>query len=102
MGGRLWHAHEVQHTSAELKPFLEVCGLTFLRDTNVDEATREAYRTWNPHDPAVRELESVDQFEAERPDAFDGPESFGCANTRESDDDPSLNSVQTLHSTRKP
>ena len=72
----LCHVHEVQFTPAELRPLLESCGLTFLKYTNLDKATRDAYRARNPHDPDIRALESLDQFEAEHPDIFDSLQSF--------------------------
>ncbi len=66
----LYPAHEVLYTPAELHAILRPLGVTFLGYRHLDEETRTTYRQQFPQDPDMRDLELLDQFEAEHPDVF--------------------------------
>ena len=66
----LRHAHEVGFTPAGLKPILANLGLRFLGYRNVRAGSRAAYRDRFPEDPAMRDLELIDEFESGNPRMF--------------------------------
>jgi SAM-dependent methyltransferase len=66
----LCHVHEVQFTPAELKTVLKNLNVSFLGYCRVNAEMSRAYRERFPQDPKMRDLDLVDQFEADHPDVF--------------------------------
>jgi SAM-dependent methyltransferase len=66
----LLHAREVEFKPAELRPILTNLGLRFLGYSNIGSAVRAEYHKRFPEDPDMRDLDLIDQFEAQNPDMF--------------------------------
>jgi SAM-dependent methyltransferase len=68
----LCHAREISFYPAELKSILDSAGLTVIGYRGIDSATKAKYLEKFPRDPYMRDLDLVDEFEAEHPDLFRG------------------------------
>jgi 2-polyprenyl-3-methyl-5-hydroxy-6-metoxy-1,4-benzoquinol methylase len=66
----LCHTHEVQFSPVELGAVFRRLNLSFLGYSGLDDETRAAYAERFPMDSNMRDLELLEQFEAEHPDMF--------------------------------
>jgi len=80
----LCHTHEVQFTPAELGAVLRRLDLTFLGYRRLEDHTRAAYAERFPMDSNMRDLDLLEQFEAEHPDIFRGLQIFWLSKSRAS------------------
>jgi SAM-dependent methyltransferase len=68
----LAHTHEILYTPRDLSALIGSAGLELLGFRNVKAGSRSAYLAEHPDDPALRNLDWLDDFDATHPDFFGG------------------------------